>query len=93
MLSSILGGENERDVESSGVTGVEGSGQCGGSGLNVLLHTGVSLVGHHVLNFDFTIESVTLFGCCSDLKNWGVVLLKLEKRVCDLVECSYISLN
>lgn len=55
-----------KDVESSGVAGVEGSGQCGGSGLNLLLHTGVSLIGHHVLNFDFTIESLILFGCYSD---------------------------
>lgn len=58
MLSPIFGGKKERDVESSGVTGVEGSGKCGGSGLNMLLYTGVSLTGHHVLNFDFTIESL-----------------------------------
>lgn len=82
-------------MESSSVTGVESSGKCGGSGLNMLLHTGLSLTGHHVLNFDFTIEFLILFGCYSDLKNGGggeVVLLNCE-RVCDLVECSSVSLN
>lgn len=66
LLSSIFGGKNERNVDSSGVTSVEGSDKCGVSGLNMLLHTGVPLTGHHVLNFDFMIKFLILFCCYSD---------------------------